>query len=103
MVAGLRRAMRLLTWSLGTVLAAYVAACVVARIVSPWKAYDIPDHAAITPPPGATLLSLRARDGVAVHALDLTRPKPGERTLVVFHGNGETIADWGDVAWELGR
>jgi fermentation-respiration switch protein FrsA (DUF1100 family) len=51
-------------------------------------------------PPGFALLTAGARDGVAVHALDLPAP-PGARTLVHFHNNRETAADAADLARSL--
>jgi pimeloyl-ACP methyl ester carboxylesterase len=98
-----RRVGSSLSWLVGAVLFAYLAACVTLRALNLSKAYDIPDHAPIVVPSGATLLTLRAADGATVHALDVAASRDEEATLVVFHGNGETIADWGDAASELSR
>jgi len=49
-------------------------------------------------PAGFRVLTADARDGVAVHALDLPGP-PGARTIVHFHNNRDTA----DAAAELAR
>lgn len=51
-------------------------------------------------PADFTLLTASARDGIAVHALDLPAP-PGARTVVHFHNNRDTIADAADLARSL--
>ncbi len=51
-------------------------------------------------PEGFGLLRAEARDGVAVHALDLPGP-PGARTIVHFHNNRDTAADAVGLAHEL--
>ncbi len=51
-------------------------------------------------PPGFTLITASARDGVEVHALDLPAP-PGARTLVHFHNNRDDAADAADLALRL--
>lgn len=68
-----------------------VAGCTLYRQVL----YPAPSAAAPEPPAGSTLREFRAEDGVLVHALQFTAP-PGARTVVHFHGNGESIRD---VVW----
>ena len=76
--------------------AAYVAILVGARIFYRRFLYPAPDPAEqVALPDGFTLLTLRASDGVAVHALELLAgPTDTSRTLVLFHGNGERM-EWG--------
>jgi fermentation-respiration switch protein FrsA (DUF1100 family) len=73
--------------------AAYGAAVGLARLSYRLFLYPAPQVDLAPLPPGASLLSLRAADGVVAHAV-LWPPADGAaRTLVHFHGNGETIAD----------
>jgi fermentation-respiration switch protein FrsA (DUF1100 family) len=51
-------------------------------------------------PEGFALLTAGARDGVAVHALDLPGP-PGARTIVHFHNNRDTAEGAADLARTL--
>jgi uncharacterized protein len=50
--------------------------------------------------PQAELRTLRAKDGKDVHALFFANPS-ATRTLVHFHGNGETIQAMGGIASDL--
>jgi len=52
--------------------------------------YPAPRDTAPDPPPGAVLRELRADDGVAVQAVHFPAPA-GERTIVHFHGNGDSL------------
>lgn len=52
--------------------------------------FPAPHGPAPSPPPGATLRELRADDAVPVLAFHFPAP-PGARTIVHFHGNGETV------------
>jgi uncharacterized protein len=52
--------------------------------------FPAPRDAAPAPPPGASLRELRAADGMAVQAVYFPAP-PGARTIVHFHGNGESL------------
>jgi len=49
------------------------------------------------PPPGSTDLSIRVADGVALHARFHAGPA-GAPVVLLFHGNGEIVADYDDVA-----
>jgi pimeloyl-ACP methyl ester carboxylesterase len=84
--------------------AAYVVILVGARLNYRRFLYPAPDPTQETPlPDGFTLLTLRASDGVAVHALEVLAP-PGRdapRTLVLFHGNGERMEGGADLAERL--
>jgi pimeloyl-ACP methyl ester carboxylesterase len=51
-------------------------------------------------PAGFSLLTADARDGVAVHALDLPAPA-GARTIVHFHNSRDTASDGADLAQSL--
>ncbi len=95
--------------TLATVLilgAAYAAILVGARLNYRRFLYPAPDPQDLVPlPDGSTLLTLRASDGVTVHALQMAPPTGGsvdrQRTLVLFHGNGERM-EWGaDLAERL--
>lgn len=86
---------------LATVLVAYVVLCVIARLGYRFLLYPAPNDPAPIPPVGGTLLSLRADDGATVHALQLPPPNDSKRTVVVFHGNGETIASGMGLAEDL--
>jgi alpha-beta hydrolase superfamily lysophospholipase len=97
----LRGVVRVLVTFLGTIGVLYVGLCVYLRATSPAWLYDLPVHGAPVAPAGATMRTLRAADGVVVHALDLTAPRDDAPVVVVFHGNGESIGDWGDVAEAL--
>jgi uncharacterized protein len=78
---------------------ALASAVVAARVVSP--RFVFPGTRAVPclhpVPRGFELLRASARDGVAVHALDLPAP-PGARTLVHFHNSRDTAADAADLA-----
>jgi uncharacterized protein len=52
---------------------------------------------------GAEQVTFRAADGVDVHALYFPPPSAAARTVVLFHGNGETIAHGEDRARALER
>jgi pimeloyl-ACP methyl ester carboxylesterase len=75
----------------------YAALALVARALYPRILYPAPQADAHAPGEGK-LLTLRARDGVAVHATELALPA-GAPVLVYFHGNGVVM---GDVLW-MGR
>jgi hypothetical protein len=88
---------------LATVLAVYVAVCLIARLGYRALLYPAPDDPAPIVPHGATMLTLRAADGAPVHALQFPPPDDQARTVVLFHGNGETIANGIDLAEDLGH
>lgn len=83
-----RRLKRILRNALFLVLT-YFAVVGLARLLHRYVLYQAPDDApANTLPDGATLLTVQAADGVAVHALEFSGSS--RRTVVHFHGNAET-------------
>ena len=58
--------------------------------------YPAPRRKVGAVPRGAALIEHRAADGAPVQVLWLA-PPAGARTVVYFHGNGETIGDMVDV------
>jgi pimeloyl-ACP methyl ester carboxylesterase len=85
-------------------LGGYLLLCVVARIGYPRLLFPAPrlDRAPTIDDPTARLVELPHADGSRTAALHFPGP-PGARTVVVFHGNGETIFDNVDRAVELKR
>lgn len=71
-----------------------------ARLLHRKVLYQPPSDAPPEIPQGATALSLRAADGVPVHALHFAAPK-AKRTIVHFHGNAEVAEDNAALAREL--
>lgn len=66
--------------------------------------FPAPQGAAPVPPPGASLRELRADDGIMVQAVYFPAP-PGARTIVHFHGNGESLrfgVPFGAELWKRG-
>jgi len=72
---------------------------VLARLVYRRFLYPAPRVDRIEPPPGGRILELRAEGGVPVHAMELPNAA-ADRTVVYFHGNGESI---GDDVWMAER
>ena len=76
-----------------TVLAGLAAALVATLALAPGIGrrflFAGVDTAPASAPPDVQVHALRARDGVAVHALEVVGP-PGARVLVSFHNNRET-------------
>lgn len=70
----------------------YLAMCVVARLVYPRALFHARKLDAPGPTDGGQLLALPQADGSHTAALYWPAP-PGATTLVVFHGNGDTIFD----------
>jgi pimeloyl-ACP methyl ester carboxylesterase len=68
----------------------YLALCLAGCLAYRSVLYPAPRDAAPDPPPGASLRSIRASDGVVVPALHFPAPS-GAPTVVHFHGNGETL------------
>ena len=77
--------------AVGWVVAVYVLFCVAGCLGYRTFLYPAPSDASFTSPPGARVLTLRAADGALTMAAQLPPPAPEARTIVVFHGNGETI------------
>jgi pimeloyl-ACP methyl ester carboxylesterase len=69
----------------------YLALCLVARLGYRVLLYPVPHDLPFVPPDGARLLSLRAADGALVVAAQFPPADAHARTVVIFHGNGETI------------
>jgi pimeloyl-ACP methyl ester carboxylesterase len=69
----------------------YLALCLVARLGYRVLLYPIPRDPPFVPPDGARLLSLRAADGALVVAAQFPPTDDHAHTVVIFHGNGETI------------
>jgi pimeloyl-ACP methyl ester carboxylesterase len=83
----------------------YVALCVLARAGYRFLLYPAPNDPALVPPVGAKVLALRAEDGATVVAVQIPPLQASvgsvRRTVVVFHGNGETVGRSIDMAREL--
>lgn len=85
-----RRARSTLRVALGLIVV-YSLFCVAGCLSYRTFLYPAPSDTRFTPPPEARLLTLRAEDGVVTMAAQLPPPVPDARTIVVFHGNGETM------------
>src|SRR5690242_5609998 len=85
------------------VAASYILLCLVARFAYPRLLFPAPrlDQAPAVDP-SARLLELPQPDGSHTVVLHYVAP-PGARTVVVFHGNGETIFDYLGEARDLER
>lgn len=81
-------------------LAVYGAMVLAARSLHRRVLYQPPDAPAAEAPEGTKLRTFTAKDGVAVHVLELTAKKP-KRTIVHFHGNAETVDDSAHLGREL--
>lgn len=82
--------MNILVRTLLVLACLYAALCLAGCFAYRALLFPAPRDGAPEPPPGASLLELRASGGVSVPALHFEAP-PGAPTLVHFHGNGETI------------
>jgi pimeloyl-ACP methyl ester carboxylesterase len=71
----------------------YVALCVVARLGYRVLLYPAPDDPPYVTPAGAARLELRDALGAAVVATEFPPPDERARTVVLFHGNGETMGN----------
>ena len=89
----------------GIALASYLALCVVARLAYPRVLFPAPrlDGAPVIDDLSAQLVQLAHADGSHTAALHFVAPRPESRTVVVFHGNGETMFDNVGHALELKR
>ena len=81
-------------------LVAYALIVLGARLLHRRVLYQPPDDEVTKLPEGATLLTARAADGVAVNALEFDVPN-ATRTIVHFHGNAETVEANAFVAREM--
>lgn len=97
-----RRALKLVMNFLFAAMA-YVLVVLGARMLHRRVLYQPPEGpAASEVPEGATRLTARAADGVAVNALEFVAPK-ATRTIVHFHGNAETAEDNAALARDFKR
>jgi fermentation-respiration switch protein FrsA (DUF1100 family) len=92
--------MRRAAIGIGCVIVAAVALTFGARAVARAFLFPSRDVARRATPDGFVVHSLVARDGVAVHALELPAPE-GARTVVDFHNNRETVEERAGVARAL--
>jgi fermentation-respiration switch protein FrsA (DUF1100 family) len=88
---------------IGYLVVAYAALCIAVRLGYRILLYPVPNEPPPAVPLGSKLLSLRASDGASVHALQFPPPSDHARTIVLFHGNGETIASDVPLAQTLHR
>ena len=98
------RALKRMWMVVGIALASYLVLCFVARVAYPRVLFPAPrlDRAPSIDDPDARLVELPHADGSRTVALHYPAP-PGARTVVVFHGNGETMFDDRRHATELKR
>lgn len=85
-----KRRLKKAALNIGFALLAYAAIVLGARLLHRRVLYQPPEDVAATVPEGATLITAKAADGVAVHALEIALPK-ATRTIVHFHGNAEVV------------
>jgi fermentation-respiration switch protein FrsA (DUF1100 family) len=88
---GPRRRWRSTLGTAASLLVTYGLICLVARIGYRALLYPAPPDPPFTPPPGAVLLTLHAEDGATTMAALFPPPDHDARTVVIFHGNGETM------------
>jgi len=85
-------------------LLSYAALCLVARLGYRQLLYPAPpSDRTFAAPAGARRLSLHSGDGALVVAAQFPARDAGARTIVVFHGNGETIGGRVPLALDLQR
>jgi alpha-beta hydrolase superfamily lysophospholipase len=83
------------------VVLGYGTLCVAARLGYRVLLYPAPPDPPFVPPQGAKLLSIHADDGTLVIAVQFPPPDDHARTIVIFHGNGETIGRRAQLAEDL--
>jgi pimeloyl-ACP methyl ester carboxylesterase len=82
----------------------YLLACLALRLGYRTLLYPAPPHPQpFRPASGVQALASRASDGAPVFAVEIPPPGPGARTVVVFHGNGETLEGRMGLALGLAR
>jgi pimeloyl-ACP methyl ester carboxylesterase len=99
---------RIVLFTLAALVASYAVLCGLARVAYPRLLFPAPRVDAVPPPvahalaqpAGPRLLELPQAHGGATRAL-AWRADPGERTVVFFHGNGQTMFDAFDLAGAL--
>jgi uncharacterized protein len=79
-------------------LLVYASVCLIARLGYRLLLYPAPAAPPLAPPEGAKLLALRAEDGAFAVALQFPPRDDRARSVVVFHGNGETMDGRVDLA-----
>jgi pimeloyl-ACP methyl ester carboxylesterase len=79
----------------------YLALCLVARVGYRVLLYPAPPDPPFVPPSGMRLFTTHADDGVPVIAAQFPPTVDYARTLVIFHGNGETIGGRVQLAEDL--
>jgi alpha-beta hydrolase superfamily lysophospholipase len=84
-----------------SLLLVYVLVCVAARLGYRTLLYPAPPDPPFAPSRAATILTLRAEDGAVTVAAQFPPPEPDARTVVIFHGNGETIGGRLQLAEDL--
>ncbi|CAN5920816.1 alpha/beta hydrolase [soil metagenome] len=95
-----KRRLRKAAWNVLFAAMAYALIVLGARLLHRRVLYQPPDEDKEALPEGATLLTARAADGVAVNALEFDVPR-ARRTIVHFHGNAETASANAFVAREM--
>ncbi len=85
------------------VVGAYGALCIAARLWYPRALFPAPQSSIVTKDLEEKLVTLPQKDGSSTKALYFAPPKDDARTVVVFHGNAETIFDEVWLAEELVR
>jgi fermentation-respiration switch protein FrsA (DUF1100 family) len=78
---------------IGTTAGVYLAVCCAARLGYRVLLYPAPRDPAFVAPEGGRVLSLKGEDGALVVAAEFPPPDEKARTVVLFHGNGETIGN----------
>ena len=81
--------------------AVYLALCGAGRLGYRVLLYPAPPDPPFVPPAGAQLLSLHGDDGKLVVAARFPATREDARTLVLFHGNGETLGGRVPLAEDL--
>jgi uncharacterized protein len=96
-------ARRTVVWIAASVVGCYVALCVIARLWYPRVLFPAPRVTETPPGLHDALVELPQRQGPPTRALHFPAKDPRARTVVLFHGNGETIFDEVPLAKELAR
>jgi alpha-beta hydrolase superfamily lysophospholipase len=95
------RSRRMWLSGLTVAVVGYLALCLVARLGYRVLLYPVPHDPPFVSPDGAKLLSLRAADGALVVAAQFPPADDHAHTVVIFHGNGETIGGRVELAQDL--
>jgi hypothetical protein len=87
--------------ALAAVVLAYLALCLAVRLGYRVLLYPVPHDPPFVPPEGAKLLTTNADDGAPVVAAQFPTADARARTVVIFHGNGETMGARVQLAEDL--